>query len=159
MLRRATRTIADRALTSTSTSSTRGHRGQRVHASSKAGFVKDGKHQYDKKASTTTTTTKTASAGETVEMEELSVFRAIGGLVAAAAGGTLVFALGAGAVTGVASTLAGALGRTVRAKDAMREREALERELEGVNGWGFGARRRRREIRERLDALAEEETA
>lgn len=129
-----------------------------MHASTRVGFGKDGKHQYDNKKAHATTAT-TASGGEAaVEMEELSVFRAIGGLVAAAAGGTLVFALGAGAVTGVASTLAGALGRTVRAKDVMREREALERELEGVNGWGFGARRRRREIRERLDALAEEET-
>lgn len=128
-----------------------------MHASTRVGFGKDGKHQYDNKKAHATTTA--ASGGEAaVEMEELSVFRAIGGLVAAAAGGTLVFALGAGAVTGVASTLAGALGRTVRAKDVMREREALERELEGVNGWGFGARRRRREIRERLDALAEEET-
>lgn len=149
----------ERTLTAASSTST-STRGRRVHASTRVGFGKDGKHQYDnKKAHATTTKATTASGGEAaVEMEELSVFRAIGGLVAAAAGGTLVFALGAGAVTGVASTLAGALGRTVRAKDVMREREALERELEGVNGWGFGARRRRREIRERLDALAEEET-
>ena len=148
------RTLTASSSTTTTTTSTRG---RRVHASTRVGFGKDGKHQYDnKKAHATTATTSGGEAA--VEMEELSVFRAIGGLVAAAAGGTLVFALGAGAVTGVASTLAGALGRSVRAKDVMREREALERELEGVNGWGFGARRRRREIRERLDALAEEET-
>ena len=35
---------------------------------------------------------------EAEQMEELSVFRAVGGLVAAAAGGGLVFVLGAGAV-------------------------------------------------------------
>ena len=44
------------------------------------------------------------------EMEELSVFNAVGGLVAAATGGIAVFVIGAGATLGVASGAAAALG-------------------------------------------------
>lgn len=44
------------------------------------------------------------------EIEELSVFKAAGGLVAAAAGGIAVFVIGAAATLGVASGAAAVLG-------------------------------------------------
>lgn len=44
------------------------------------------------------------------ELEELSVFTAVGGLTAAAAGGVGVFAIGAAATLGVASGAAALLG-------------------------------------------------
>jgi len=97
---------------------------------------------------------------EAEQMEELSVFRAVGGLVAAAAGGGLVFVLGAGAVAATASGLASALsfGTEARAKREENERrEALRAELSAIDGWGFEARRRRREVRAKLAALGEAE--
>ena len=97
---------------------------------------------------------------EAEQMEELSVFRAVGGLVAAAAGGGLVFVLGAGAVAATASGLASALsfGTEARAKREENERrEALWAELSAIDGWGFEARRRRREVRAKLAALGEAE--
>ena len=90
---------------------------------------------------------------EAEQMEELSVFRAVGGLVAAAAGGGLVFVLGAGAGAATASGLAGA---RVRREESER-REALRTELSEIDGWGFTARRRRREVRAKLAALGEAE--
>ena len=53
---------------------------------------------------------KQANEMSEAEMEELSVFNAVGGLVAAAAGGIAVFVVGAGATLGVASGAAAALG-------------------------------------------------
>jgi hypothetical protein len=97
---------------------------------------------------------------EAEQMEELSVFRAVGGLVAAAAGGGLVFVLGAGAVAATASGLAGALGFGTDARVRREEnerREALWTELSEIDGWGFTARRRRREVRAKLAALGEAE--
>lgn len=97
---------------------------------------------------------------EAEQMEELSVFRAVGGLVAAAAGGGLVFVLGAGAVAATASGLASALsfGTEARAKREENERrEALRAELSAIDGWGFEARRRRREVRAKLATLGEAE--
>lgn len=44
------------------------------------------------------------------EIEELSVFNAVGGLAAAAVGGIAVFVIGAGATLGVASGAAAVLG-------------------------------------------------
>ena len=97
---------------------------------------------------------------EAEQMEELSVFRAVGGLVAAAAGGGLVFVLGAGAVAATACGLAGALGFGTDARVRREEnerREALRTELSEIDGWGFTARRRRREVRAKLAALGEAE--
>lgn len=93
---------------------------------------------------------------EAEAMEELSVFRALGGLVAAAAGGGLVFVLGAGAVATVAGGLAGALAPGVAAKrenERRERREALERELAEVSSWRWGGRAKRREIQGKIDAL------
>ena len=95
-------------------------------------------------------------ARQAAEMEELSVFRAVGGLVAACAGGAAVFAVGAAATLGVSSLAATALGRTVQTNAKVRaQRETLEAEYATVTGWGFSARRRRRELREAIDALVE----
>jgi hypothetical protein len=70
----------------------------------------------------------------------------------------LVFALGAGAVAGVASGLAGALGmvrddKMQRARE--KDREKLRNELSIVTGWGRQARRRRADIQAKLDALGD----
>jgi|Transcript_3504 hypothetical protein len=95
-------------------------------------------------------------ARQAAEMEELSVFRAVGGLVAACAGGAAVFAVGAAATLGVSSLAASAIGRTVQTNAKVRaQRETLEAEYATVTGWGFGARRRRKELREAIDALVE----
>ena len=93
---------------------------------------------------------------EAESMEELSVFRALGGLVAAAAGGGLVFVLGAGAVATVAGGLAGALAPGVAAKresERRERRETLTRELAEVSSWRWGGRARRREIQAKIDAI------
>ena len=50
------------------------------------------------------------------QIEELSVFRATGGLVAAAVGGIGVFVIGAGATLGVASGAASLLGHSMNSK-------------------------------------------
>lgn len=86
-------------------------------------------------------------------MEELGVVRAVSGLIGAALGGGLVFVLGAGAVSAVAGGLASALAPGVEARRTSERREALRRELAEENGWGFGARARRRELREEIAAL------
>jgi hypothetical protein len=105
-----------------------------------------------------TRTTAEEMAREAEQMEELSVFRAVSGLVAAAAGGGLVFALGAGAVAGVASGLASALGMVRDGKaqrERERDRETLRYELSMASGWGRQARRRRADIQAKLDALGD----
>jgi len=97
-------------------------------------------------------------AREAEQMEELSVFRAVSGLVAAAAGGGLVFALGGGAGAGVASGLASALGMVRDGKaqrERERDRETLRYELSMASGWGRQARRRRADIQAKLDALGD----
>jgi hypothetical protein len=70
----------------------------------------------------------------------------------------LVFALGAGAVAGVASGLASALGMARDGKaqrERERDRETLKYELSMASGWGREARRRRADIQAKLDALGD----
>lgn len=107
MLRRAARAARERA---------RGTSGAPARSMQLSAF--DG----DKTRKTRATAEEMAREAE--QMEELSVFRAVSGLVAAAAGGGLVFALGAGG--------GGGRGERVgeRARNGAR-REGAERAGEG----------------------------
>ena len=65
---------------------------------------------------------------------------------------------GAGAVAGVASGLASALGMVRDGKaqrERERDRETLRYELSMASGWGRQARRRRADIQAKLDALGD----
>jgi hypothetical protein len=141
MLRRAARAARERART------TRGAPARSMQLSA-----------FDGDKTRKTRATAEEMAREAEQMEELSVFRAVSGLVAAAAGGGLVFALGAGAVAGVASGLASALGMVRDGKaqrERERDRETLRYELSMASGWGRQARRRRADIQAKLDALGD----
>ena len=72
------------------------------------------------------------------QIEELSVFKAGGGLVGAAVGGIVVFVIGAGATLGVASGAASLLGHSMNSKSVpndvhdTRTRADLQAELDAL---------------------------